>query len=124
MEARKFEVSAAISSDGTTAHLTFKGEPIFDAAALEQLAKAIGTIREKVGPPVAADPPRGTLMTALRHPAYFVHEAPMDGGAIISVRHPGFGWIHSHFPHDVALRIAGLLDAWSRPPGAGSNVKQ
>lgn len=89
-----------------------------DAPALSKLIAGLARARAAMVPVVPADIPKDKLVDAAPDPRYFVSQEPMRGGVMLSIRHPGFGWVSFHFLHAEVQTMIGLLSQWSVSPDA------
>ncbi|VVD63198.1 hypothetical protein PPN31114_00210 [Pandoraea pneumonica] len=65
----------------------------------DRLIAVLGDCRAAIEPPITADPPPPHLkMTAAYDPRWQVGPDPMGGGAVLKIRHPGFGWLAFAIP--------------------------
>lgn len=66
------------------------------ASELEVLIAAASKRREQLAPQVPVTEPAAPVI-AVNDPNWFVR--PMNGGSLLQIRHPGFGWQHYFLPH-------------------------
>ena len=104
MSADSLNLRIAVSSNGTKIPL------VLDSADLEELIAALAAHRAQM-----ADGHPDTIDPGSRHPVvttpYFgsTTTGGPPGLRIMTVRHPGFGWLCFGFPNDKALEISGLM---------------
>ena len=61
--------------------------------AMDQLIDALGLFRASQQPSVrAADPVVGETVQAIFDLRWFIGGEPLTNGALLQIRHPGFGW--------------------------------
>lgn len=63
---------------------------------LDELIAAASRRREQLALQVPVTEPEGPVI-AVNDPNWFVR--PMNGGSLLQIRHPGFGWQHYFLPH-------------------------
>ncbi|WP_141118691.1 hypothetical protein [Pandoraea sp. PE-S2R-1] len=88
--------------DGNQTGLRYQNGDPNEPVAIEmfdRLIAVLGHCRAKIDPPIAADPPPPHLtMMAAYDPKWQVGPDPLGGGAVIKIRHPGFGWLAFAIP--------------------------
>lgn len=104
--------SAKLDEDSKIATIELTGDrPIsirMDAAALDNLLLALGKLRAEMLPGVEK-PVLGAVYEGIIDPAWQTGYDAMADGVDLSLRHPGFGWIHFVLPRHEALAIARVL---------------
>ncbi|VVE20938.1 hypothetical protein PAN31108_03124 [Pandoraea anhela] len=82
-----------------------------DPVAIEtfdQLIAILGHFRAGVSPPVHANPPNPqSPVFAILDPRWQISGDPMGGGAVLRIRHPGFGWLAFSIPLHELVKFAG-----------------
>lgn len=69
------------------------------AATIEQLIRALGVMRAQMSPPVRTEDPKfGDEVEALTDPRWWINADSFIGGALLQIRHPGFGWLGFALP--------------------------
>jgi hypothetical protein len=87
----------------------------YSTAELIALINELSMLRETMLPPVAATPPM--KFKAQFDMAHAVISPPtISDGVVLTVRHPGVGWIYWQIPHSRVEPLAVALRDSSRPP--------
>lgn len=77
----------------------------------DRLIALLGQIRPSVQPSIQADPPSpGRPISAIYDPRWQISNDPMGGGAVLKIRHPGFGWLTFSIPLHELVRFAGGVE--------------
>jgi len=100
------------------------GEPL-DANLLDELIATLGTLREQTPPPVVpGDPAPNVPPEAKLDPQWWIGPETFVGGAMLKIRHPGFGWLAFAIPLEnlrkLQTGIATLVD-WAENRAAGES---
>lgn len=74
------------------------GKRPIKAPDIENLVRLLADVRSKMTPPVAEDGPMGESMQAMMDPRWWLTYDPAFNGAMLMVRHAGFGWIGQALP--------------------------
>lgn len=78
-----------------------------DAAAMDELILALGTVRAAMSEPVTPRLDPNSRAPSTRDPAWWCSVYPDFHGLFL--RHPGFGWLAFVLPRNEAKAIAGWL---------------
>ncbi|QBP75384.1 hypothetical protein E2K99_10335 [Herbaspirillum huttiense] len=87
---------------------------------IDQAIAALGKLREGLAPPIGENRPLGVLERGLTDPAFHVSPQDLQGGALLQIRDPGFGWMNFAFSHQNSLLLSQLLQKFSADPAAQS----
>ncbi|HTS24167.1 MAG TPA: hypothetical protein VMN79_20435 [Casimicrobiaceae bacterium] len=96
-----------------SATVMLSGSPEFTTAQLSELIAVMAKVRAQMLPMVPAE--SGQQFHFEINPPLTVI-ACVAGGAILGIRHPGYGWIYAQLPHDEVQRIADYLRKVSVAP--------
>ena len=115
------KVVTGLSDDRLTVTLEIhvRGEPlahaIFEAPELEEFISGLAETRRQMAELVPADIDPGSRMVTLVDPAWQYPRSPHESGKVLSLRHPGLGWLTFLFPWKEAVALAQYL-ASDHPP--------
>ena len=82
---------------------------------LEGLIRALTHLRSMHPKPVPIDPPWlnptavHVSVESVENPRFWVHRTAMEDGALLSLRHPGHGWLSFVIPEQELKHLIGLL---------------
>lgn len=83
------------------------GRVKLDAADLGAIIEALSQARQSLAEEVPRELDPGTRLHAVINPVWRAEEHPE--GALLSLRHPGLGWLHAVFPPKEARAIGNLF---------------
>jgi len=106
-------VSWKLESDGASATVTLPSTPPvplgLDAAGVEEMLKAFGTLRAAMRPEISKTFVPGQVVETVSDPAWYTELDPVWGNSWLHVRDPQFGWRHDLIPKDEARKLVGYL---------------
>ncbi len=85
---------------------------------LDRLIYELGELRATRTPPVPAKAHIGKVHTT-NDPRYYTEAEQMTGGALLGLRHNGFGWLWFVLPSAERDRLIGYLEDQRRTAGSG-----
>ena len=88
-----------------------------DAEAIDALLRDLGRLRQQLPVEQPRELDTSGLMYGVLDPAWRLNREVMAGYAILSLRHPGFGWLSFALPHLWANTIGRMLVAQGQEPG-------
>ena len=104
------DISHSLSDDRTTIRLQ---APAVDAALtvqqLDELVYALVVIRTNMVPIFPLEWPADAPVLAAKSPAWFCRAAVETDESLLSMRHPGLGWLHFALRKAEAAKLADLL---------------
>lgn len=96
-----------VSADRMTATLDATGQ--HDAAAMDGLIARLIRARSHMVPRLDEIEPGEINGVVSNDPRWFVQPAPHMDGVLISLLHPGAGWVHFRIPEEHVAQLALLL---------------
>ena len=87
----------------------------YSTAELIALINELSKLRETMRPPVADAPPL-KFKAQFDMPHAVIAPPTISDGVVLTVRHPGVGWIYWQIPHARVEPLAAALRSNSRPP--------
>lgn len=111
-----------LSEDRKTALLIAPTDPplamSFTAESLDGLLRSAMDMRASMTPPHPSDWPFGKTAGAIRNPRVVSELEAKEGGSLLHLRHPGYGWLHFLLPKADAAKLADLLREQAEAPAA------
>lgn len=114
---KRIEVTAQVDENGQSVAVEIRedGQPlahaIMEAPELEECIAMLSQARAMLADQVPEDLDFGTRLTALVDPRWRHPGSQPPEGKVLSLRHPGLGWITFVFPEHEAQAIADYLSA-------------
>jgi hypothetical protein len=111
----QFSMTALPSEDRTTAKLVLELGPDvrleanLDVAAIDQAIDSLARVRASLVPPIPAKVTSGDRVSVRTDYKWQVREGKIEDRRILSLRHPGFGWLNFAMPDDDAKDLAQWL---------------
>jgi hypothetical protein len=97
-----------------------------NADYLDHLIAGLAALREKVAPVVStADPAPSETPGVKFDPQWWIGPETFVGGAMLKIRHPGFGWLAFAIPLENLRKLhagVGNLLAWAEERAAGQST--
>ena len=96
-------------------------EANLDAVDLDALIHDLGVLRGAMTEPVTPSLDPHARVDFVRDPAWLVpdaHSGP-GGTTLLTLRHPGFGWLGFLLEWERARAIGAALERWSKGPSSG-----
>ena len=87
----------------------------YSTAELIALINELSKLRETMLPPVASSPPM-KFKAQFDMPHAVIAPPTISDGVVLTIRHPGVGWIYWQIPHARVEPLAAALRTSSRPP--------
>jgi hypothetical protein len=92
---------------------------LYDAPEFDELLDRLGKLRAGLADPIPPTCDPGSRLSAVDHPAWRVIPPKIEATGprmMLVLRHPGFGWIASLFPPEIAREIGQALVNYSQDP--------
>lgn len=108
-----FQTTLSDDKSITRLQVLLDGEPqVFadlTADELSQLLEGLGMARASMAQEIPNTIQPGTAVVAVENPAWTMPRAHPEGGRVLGLRHPGWGWISYFFPHHEVAAISAAL---------------
>lgn len=102
-------VTQDIQSDADAGTVTLNINGTFARAELMQLLAVLGAESAKLAPAMPESPAGSIAAPVYRHWGNLVSPDDEDGGLLLSIYHPGFGWVTNRTPASAAADLASRL---------------
>ena len=80
-----------------------------DAAQVDEMMENLGHLRAVMQPDHAPNCAPGQKVISVRNPRWLAEPDMMQGGSLLHLRDPRFGWRHYLFPREEATKLARVL---------------
>jgi hypothetical protein len=122
-------VDISLSADNAVLSLNFGGKAeltvTMPTTQVDKFIDALWKWRIKMQPEHPTDFALGQKPSAIADPRWYTESELKQGGSLIHLRHPGFGWLSFWLPKNEATKLAGFLRAQveeqEKPPQLGEN---
>jgi len=115
------------NADGTVTITTGAPSVTASIADVEVIISVLADLRARHPLQVPMDPPWANpgaahhRVEAVDNPRFWVQASAMQDGHVLSIRHPGYGWLPFHIPTEHAKTLIALLQQQiDAPQAAGS----
>jgi hypothetical protein len=105
-----FSVKVEFPDGPEKAVVTFPAEAVsMNASDVADLIESLGRVRTGMRPEVPRDPKLGAVVSTVADPRFWVAPEGMVGGVLLSLRHPGLGWLYFQIPSAEIETLVALL---------------
>lgn len=109
-----FSIKVEFPEGPEKALVNFPAEAVsVSATDVADLIASLGQVRAGMRPEVPRDPTLGVVVPTITDPRFWVAPESMVGGVLLSLRHPGLGWLYFQIPQLEVEKLVALLQQHS-----------